>query len=329
MLNIGGIGLLARLLGTNPGYLSTVAEFASSYCTDLILIDPAKPEKQRPIVSVTGPLRKYQNRLFRVLLAPNHRPSSYSHGGVRGRNIKTNVRPHLGSTFVYTTDIANFYPSVHYTQIYRLFVDRFGCSPDVARICTKLCTHRHHLAQGLVTSPILADCIMSVADYRIGTMCAKSGLIYTRFVDDIAISASYPVDSGSFPRLVKEILGSCGLRINAEKEDKGRISDGKYITKLWINRGKLDVRPRYLDEIYMQLRDAARLAEGGEWVGTYHTPNQIRSRIEYIAWINPGRRRALMKRYRAILWNRVQEEALHRGLLAPKKKVAVPPGCSR
>jgi hypothetical protein len=47
MLNIGGIGLLARLLGTNPRRLSAVAESDSEYYQDLDLIDPAKPDKRR------------------------------------------------------------------------------------------------------------------------------------------------------------------------------------------------------------------------------------------------------------------------------------------
>jgi RNA-directed DNA polymerase len=324
MLNIGGIGLLARLLGSNPRHLCAVAESASQYCKDLILIDPAKPGKVREVTSTTGPLRKIQDRLFHRLLAPSHRPSYYSHGGVRGRNVRTNVEPHRGSTFVYTTDIASFYPSVHYTRIYQLFVERFGCSPDVARICTKLCTYRHHLAQGLVTSPVLADSLMLTADRRIGNMCEDGEIIYTRYVDDITLSATYPITSGTYKQLVGDILNACGFDVNLTKEEDGRLSEGKCITKLRIKRGKLDVAPAYHAEIRSQLEDAARLAQGGVWVGTYHTAGQILGRIQFIAWINPGRRRELMRLYRAVLWRKVENEALSRGLVALRKRVIKP-----
>ena len=60
----------------------------------------------------------------------------------------------------------------------------------------------YHLALGLMTSPILADCLMMRVDQRIGGMCRKNKLVYTRFVDDITISGSFPIDSGSFPELV-------------------------------------------------------------------------------------------------------------------------------
>ena len=177
------------------------------------------------------------------------------------------------------------------------------------------------LAQGLITSPILADCLMVSADRRIGTMCSRSGLVYTRYVDDITLSGSYPIVSGSFPKLVREIIGSCGFKLNTSKDDDGRLSDGKCITKLRINRGRVDIRPDYLAGIHLQITHAAILAEGGECAGPYYTPGQIRGRIQFVSWINPNRQRDLMKRYRSVPWKKVEEEALRRGLVAVRKKL--------
>ena len=88
-------------------------------------------------------------------------------------------------------------------------------------------------------------------------MCSRNGLVYTRYVDDITLSGSYPIVSGSVPRLVREIIGSCGFKLNTSKDDDGRLSDGKCITKLRINRGRVDVRPDYLAAIHLQLNHAA------------------------------------------------------------------------
>ena len=319
MLNIRGVGLLARILETTPHHLVAVAESAPTYYEELVLIDPAKPHKLREVVNVTGAVRTLQTRILRKLLAPRHEPSFYSNGGIHGRNIKTNASAHLDSTFVFATDIANFYPSVRHSRVYSLFTERFGCSPDVARLFTKLCTYRGHLALGLITSPILADCLMEGVDRRIGAMCEKHGLVYTRFVDDIAISGPYPIDSGGFPRLVARILGSYGFKANPGKEDKGRFSDGKCVTKLRVKRGRLDVRPEYLAEVNTQLEDAARLAGGGEWTGIYFTPGQIYGRIQFIGWVSPGRRRELIRKYNAIPWKIVEVEARSRGLVALRK----------
>ena len=103
MLNIQTVAHLARLLETTPRRLIEVADSASSYYEELILIDPARPDKVRDILNVRGCLRRLQGLLHDKVLVPAHRPSMYSHGGIRGRNIKSNATKHLRSTFLYTT----------------------------------------------------------------------------------------------------------------------------------------------------------------------------------------------------------------------------------
>ena len=179
MLRIHHVKNLAKALEVSEAELTEVAEVSESYCTELVLHDPAKPDKPRDVLSVTGTLRQFQRRLYRKILLPKLAPSEYSHGGVRGRHIKSNVAPHLHSTFVFTTDVTNFYPTISHNRIYRLFTTAFKCSPDVARICTRLCTYQHHLALGLITSPILANQVLKVVDARIGVACKKAGLVYT------------------------------------------------------------------------------------------------------------------------------------------------------
>jgi hypothetical protein len=79
------------------------------------------------------------------------------------------------------------------------------------------------------------------------------------------------------------------------------------------------VTPAYLAAVHLQLADTARLARGGEWLGTYHTRSQVLGRIEFVAWVNPGRRPDLIRRYNSISWKKVEEEAQQRGLVAPRK----------
>jgi hypothetical protein len=308
-------------LEVSPRRLVEVAETAPSYYEDLVLIDPARPNKVRAVLNVVGPLRRLQRLLHDRVLSPARRPTKYSHGGIPGRNIRTNAAPHLESTYVYTTDIADFYPSVHYTAVYKLFAGEFACSPDVARICTKLCTRDFHMPLGLITSPILADCLMERADRRIGRMCERSGLIYTRYVDDLTISSAYPVESGSYPKLISKILCDYGFKTNPTKEDMGRLSEGKRITKLCVKRGRLDVSPEYLASIRSQLENAAVLARGGDLDEPYYTPAQIHGRIQFVVWVNLGRRRELMRAYRSVDWEAVEREALARGLVQVRKRL--------
>ena len=256
MLNIRQVKHLAHRLDVPRERLVEIAESAQSWCEELLLNDPAKPDKQRTVLNVFGPLRKMQARMLRGVLLPKLSVTEFNHGGVRGRHIKTNVEPHLKSTYVYTTDISNFYPAVSHNRVYRLFSRDFGCSPDVARICTKICTYEHHLALGLITSPILADQVMRRIDSRVGGACHKAGLVYTRYVDDLTISGPFDLQKSGFAALVERILGEHGFDVNPSKNRFGRLADGVPITKIRVNRGHPDVRREYLDELERQIADA-------------------------------------------------------------------------
>jgi hypothetical protein len=170
---------------------------------------------------------------------------------------------------------------------------------------------------------------MMAVDRRLGVMCDKQTfdkqtLVYSRFVDDIAISGSYPITSGSYPKLVSEVLAAYGFKVNPQKhkgglEGLGRLADGKRITKLEIKRKRIRVRQEFIEEVGNQLSDAARLAGGEALQGYYYMANQIHGRIQFITWINQGQAVTLERRYRSINWKRVEAEARERGLVATRK----------
>ena len=255
------------------------------------------------------------------MLLPKLPATEFSHGGVRGRHIKTNVEQHIESRFVFTADVSNFYPTISHNRVYRLFVEDFGCSPDVARICTKLCTYKHHLALGLITSPMLADQVMRRIDARIGGLCRDAGLVYTRYVDDLTISGPFDLKESGFSALVQRILAEHGFKANPTENCFGRLADGVPITKIRINRGHPDVRKVYAEELERQIADAAALAAGGDFQGPYFTEAQIWGRVQFVCWINRGRRPTLLRKFRGVPWKKVNEEARKRGLIATKKSL--------
>ena len=319
MLKIRQTNHLLSVLDTTSEDLAVVLDSPASFYEELILTDPLKPQKQRSVVNVKGTMRALQSRLYRRVLLPKLEPSLYSHGGVRGRSIKTNVEPHVGSAYVFKTDISDFYPSIHYKRVYRLFVDRFECSPDVAGICTKICTYRHHLALGLICSPILADQVLSRVDRRIGGACAKAELVYTRFVDDVAISGPFNLEKSGFARLVEEILAKDGFHVNSAKHKFGTLTNDLSITNLREVRGHLDVRREYFDELVRQIDDAANLARDEQFQGPYYTAGQVLGRVRFVAWVNPGRRRELIRRFRSVKWRVVKAMARKRGYEVSRK----------
>jgi RNA-directed DNA polymerase len=251
MLKIERVKHLATRLGVSVDDLRRVTGDTASYCEELILIDPKKPNKNRDVLRVTGRLRMLQERLYRRVLLPKLKPSNQSHGGVRGRHILTNVAAHRNSVFAFTTDISSFYPSISSRRVYDLFQRVFACSPDVSRECTLLCTFNHHLALGLITSPLLADQIARPIDDRISSMATKLGLVYTRFVDDVTISGPFNLDekTSSIPQTVSNIFSCYGFRIQHDKHLSGRLDRGFSITKIQIHDGRFDVEAAYVGKI--------------------------------------------------------------------------------
>jgi RNA-directed DNA polymerase len=246
-------------------------------------------------------------------------PSPYAHGGVKGRHIKTNAQAHADSAFVFTADVTNFYPTVSHNRMYGLFVKRMGCTPDVARILTRLCTYHHHLALGLVTSPFLAEQVLIPIDKRIHAACEAAGLIYTRYVDDLTISGGYNLDGSGFKNLISGILRDHGFKMH--KVVFGRLSEGTPITKISLRNGHPDVGRKYLQELDRQLDDANNLANGRQFVGPYYTRNQITGRVRFVCWVNPGRKKVLLSKLNSIPWAKVEKEADKRKLVVAKKRL--------
>lgn len=307
---------LARRLAIREGYLYSLLNRFDEFVEELTISNPATPDKVRKVISTRPPLRSEQSKFYRWVLLPNLCRSQYSHGGVRGRSPRTNALAHAGQTFVYTTDVSDFFPSIHYGRVAALF-SRLGCSDKVAALCARLCTYNARLEQGLVTSPILADQFMRPVDEQIGKACKELGLVYTRYVDDISISGPFNFEKSGIPSLVRRILRYNGFRAKEEKEQFGSLRDGTAITKLRVLGDRLDVQGSYITELERQLRDHAILGQGKLWFqGPYYTQAQLWGRVEFVSWVNPRRRGYLYGMLNKINWPKVQEEAEKRKYVA-------------
>ena len=312
MLFIRQVKHLTMALKTSTQELADVLDNQGDYVERLQIRSSGKI---RQVVNVTGTLRKYQKLLYHNVLLPKLRPSKYSHGGIRGRSIMTNVAPHIGQRYLFSTDIASFYPSIHHTMVYKLFLSTLHCSPDVARLCTKLTTFGHHLALGLITSPILANQLLEASDVRIASLCEKNRLTYTRFVDDISISAPFDLGKSGFAKLVERIFNQAGFRLNPKKHVFGKIADGVAITKLRIVEGHPDVAIKYLRHVWRELLSAEKLSKGEPACGGFLTRSQMIGKIQFIAWVNPRRKKMFVRKFRSIDWIKHEEEAVRQGIV--------------
>ncbi|MFO0891701.1 MAG: hypothetical protein U0790_21470 [Isosphaeraceae bacterium] len=195
MLNLRSVEHLAAALRTSVKKLHWVACSKDQYIKKIIVQGRSPGKQDREVICVTGALRGIQDNLHTHLLSPAPSTFNTQPWWHQRAEHKDKRRASLKVVFCFACDIANFYPSIRYTRL-TISTPNTRVLPDVARLLTQLCTE-HHLALGLITSPILADCILEKVDHRIRGMCIKHDLIYTRFVDDITISGKYDIASGA------------------------------------------------------------------------------------------------------------------------------------
>lgn len=315
MLEVQTVADLAKRIGCEHGYLIDLSRRINGLVDPLDIRSPKNPQKIRRVYSPRPPLRAIQSALYRKVLLPALPRSKYSHGGIPGRSIRTNAAAHRGQRFAFTTDISDFFPSIRATRIHAFFT-RFGCSSEVSGVCTRLCTFDDRLAQGFITSSMLADQLMIPADKEIGGVCEKLKLTYSRYVDDISVSGPFNFKRSGIPNLVRRILKCHGFRVKKEKEQFGLLVDGKIcVTKVRVRGRRLDVEGTYVNELVRQLKDHASLAQGEDFDGPFRTPDQLWGSVEFVSWINPRRRHSLFGLLKRIDWVSAHKEAINRSII--------------
>jgi RNA-directed DNA polymerase len=325
---------LATQIGVDEAWLLCLvdelksADGRAKYIREFTLYDPRPGRKPRDIISVKGDLRLVQRRLHHRLFSRAIKPTPFSHGGIRGRDIKSNASQHAQNRFLYLTDIANFYPSIRSERV-NLFFKANGCHSSVARLLTTLTTLDYHLALGLITSPILAEAIVQPVDLRVAMACSRLGFRYSRYVDDICISSKHNLESSSIAKTVRKILTQEGFKVRAEKDRFSTVEKGCSITGVQVRQGRLRVPTTYLEKLEASLIEAKSLANGEAHSGPFYTKEQLWGRIQFVRWVNPGQARSLVRQFRSISWRRYREQSQHQRLIVARavfvERDAAPP----
>lgn len=112
-----------------------------------------------------------------------------AYGFGKGKSIVDNARLHSGNQYLLNVDIKDFFPSVHFTRVHKLFI-ALGATGSIAKILTGLTTLNYCLPQGAPTSPYLATLALSNLDRRLSKLCKVNRLTYSRYFDDITISGN-------------------------------------------------------------------------------------------------------------------------------------------
>jgi hypothetical protein len=324
MFNLGRLENLADALGVKPNFIAGVLDdFDTNPNSSVheLTLWPADPKKKpRDVISVRNRWRLIQGRIYLKLLLPRFKASRCSHGGVKRRSSATNARVHLGNTHVFVTDVAGFFPAISCSRVNQLFL-RQACSYQVARMLTRLCTYDFHLALGLMTSPIIANELFKPIDARITHACRKIGLVYSRFIDDITISGKFDLGSSGVESVVQDIIERHGFKVARNKTRFGRLDGDISITGIRLKGDHLDPSRQFVAELGRLLDDHSSLASNGQFDGPLLMESEIFGKAHYACVINPGRRRSILARLKAIDWCAVMNNAVERDLVRPRSQI--------
>jgi RNA-directed DNA polymerase len=317
MLNLGGLKHVASALGVTQGelvlLLDDIDQDAGKIVRELT-VWPINPEKEsRDVICPLKRWRFIQHRIYQRLLLPNLSPTKYMHGGVKGRSPATNARAHIGNRFAFVTDVSGFFPSIRLWRVNKVFLEH-GCGPEAASVLTRLCTYKFHLAQGLTTSPILANEAFRPVDVDIVRACHAMGLVYTRFVDDITISGKFDLKKSGIESLVRDAVTRHGFAVADEKTDCGRLDRDICITGTRLCGDHINPSRKFMRELSRIMADHASLAANGRFTGPLFVESEVLGKAYYACRLNRGERRNILSQVKKIDWCAAMNNAAQLGL---------------
>jgi hypothetical protein len=151
-----------------------------------------------------------------------------------------------------------------------------------------------HLPQGSPTAPALANLAAHGLDRRLAALADGSGLRYSRYADDLALSAPGrrgPARCASLVRLVTRIATEEGFRINEAKSTVRTAGQHQRLAGIVVNdHPNLDRRE--FDRLKATLTNTARLGPDSQnRIGHANFRDHLTGRVAWVEHLNPGRGR--------------------------------------
>jgi retron-type reverse transcriptase len=233
-----------------------------------------------------------------------------AHGFVPGHSVVSNAAPHVGKAVVVNLDLRDFFPSVNFRRVRKLF-RRCGYSGQVASLLALLCTEPprvaaqlgdkvYHVAlgdrvlpQGACTSPFITNILCRRLDRRLTGLAKRHGYAYTRYADDLTFSGDNGAAVGRLLRSVRSIVTEEGFREHERKTKVMRRSRRQEVTGVVVNdRPKLTRKG--LRELRAILHNAA--VHGLESQNRGGRPDfaaYLKGRVEFACMVDPTRAESL------------------------------------
>lgn len=211
---------------------------------------------KREIAQPSRAMKAVQSWILRKIL--NRLTSSQNSKGFEiGESILSNASPHVGAHVLLNIDLEDFFHTIPASHVYSIFYS-IGYNKLISHMLTNLCTFNGRLPQGAPTSPKLSNLACQRLDSRIQGYAGVKGIIYTRYADDITLSALNESKIRKAKSMIEEIIINEGFIINNKKTKICGTRKRKEVTGLVISKDSVGIgREKYRKmrtEIYTMLR---------------------------------------------------------------------------
>ncbi len=302
---IGSLEILARALDVEQDILLNTANAVDRHYHPYQI--PKKNGGLRTIHIPTQHLKTIQkrinNRIFDNVLYPD-----YLYGGVKEKDYVKNAAEHSGCGALIAMDVKDFYPSITFNSVKKIFQYFFRFPSEVAEILAKLCCLNDRVPQGACTSSHVANLVLHDSEYHFVQYCRNKGWVYTRLLDDIAVSSKSTFHQKELVGIiskVKSMLSGAGLKLNNKKTkilSKANPVDLMEITGLWLNRGKPRAHRADRNTIRHQVHRCEILAKEGREKREYHEfHSHVSGKVSKLSYLQHVNAKSYRDKLRAIL----------------------------
>ena len=282
---------IGLILGISPKLVMQIHHKPERHYRSFVL--KKKGGGERPIESPKVFLKVIQQFLNDYILAdlPIHR---CVHSYRSDHSIISNAALHTRKKFVANIDIHDFFGSVTLEQVVNHLVNTGICKRS-ASIVGQICCKDETLPQGAPTSPLISNSILFGFDECMDEQCSRSGLVYSRYADDITISGDTR-DAVVSSILTAEILLAerHKLFLNKEKTRVASQTGQQRVTGIVVNDG---VRPPR--DFRRSVRAAFHNASKMRTVDWNHA-RRLRGYLSYLMAFPEIRRSKELQRYRDV-----------------------------
>lgn len=261
---IAHIEALASILSTTPSELIELSENVPSLWKPGKVLRK-KDGKLRHTHDARKPLKIVHERIKNRLLKQVDYPR-YLLGGISDklatRDYSRHAALHAKKKTLINEDIQNFFPSTTAELVQNIWQRFFNFHPEVAALLTRLTTHEGVLPQGWKTSGYLANLALWDREPDFVSQLHSQGLAYSRFMDDVTVSASYPLSKAQLTNIISGIYGMLGSRQFTPKRTKHKIATGRNrmeVTGLNVNAARPSMPKKRRAQIRAQVYQCEQL----------------------------------------------------------------------